>query len=170
MNKVTMLTLAGCLCLGLGGCTYPNDQEGLSDEEITEIRALLASQGTEFTLATVNAIKTQASRVDPKNYRLVLPVFDRERLGNVIVGSETLGTLPISEVRKLASLRGVEYVEEANAQSVIWQDLPGGHHQGGVDPPPPGAGCSSDHKTQGLGDRIYDIIQNIDQSQYQFLH
>ncbi len=148
------------------GC-HSRTSQSFTDEEVAQMQTLLHSR--EFTPGTVTLIKSQAARLAPQNYRLVLPVFGKAP-GSPIVSSETIGKLPVTEVRRLASLRNLAYREDANAQAIIFQNAEQGGAPGGGGK----AGCESDHQTQAQGvdivARIEEILRHIDKSKYIFLY
>jgi hypothetical protein len=109
----------------------------------------------DFTEKEVGEIKALVADLDPKVYRVVLPTFQDGR----IVGAETRGSLPVTEVRKVASALNVRYAEDANLQAVF-QSCNGG-----------GAGSHTESQSGGtdVGRRIERILQNIDKSRYVLL-
>ena len=156
----------------VAGCQSRSAAPAFTEQEVAQMQALLRTR--EFTPGTVMLIKIEAGRTDSRNYRLVLPVFGAQEggqtQGRAIVGSETIGKLPIAEVRRLASVRKVEYEENSNAQAIIFQN------EQGVAPGDDcgGHGCESDHSTpakgQDIAARIEEILRNINQSKYTFLY
>ena len=109
----------------------------------------------DFTEREVGEIKALLEGFDPKVYRVVLPTF---RQGE-IVGTETKGSLPVTEVRKVASLLDIRYTEDGNLQAVF-SSCNGG-----------GAGSHTESQSGGteVGRRIERILQNIDKSRYVLL-
>ena len=110
------------------------------------------SSAKEFTEADANEVRELLKKLDPAAYRIVLPVFKEGR----IVGSEAYGSLPVTEVRKVASLRQIDYQENGNVQA-IFQSCSGG-----------GAGSHTESQSPGsdVGKRIEKIIASIDKSRY----
>ena len=106
-----------------------------------------------FTAEHIEQIKQVLTRLDPSRYRIVLPVFK----GGEIVGSEVIGALPITRVRRMASTQDeIEYTETGNLQAIIMEQ---------------GAGTHTESQSPGssVGDRIEKILENIDESEYIFL-
>jgi len=104
-----------------------------------------------FTKAEVSEIMSLLKARDPNHYRVVLPKFENGR----IVGSETYGRLPVTQVRRLASLSNVVYSENGNLQA-IFNPCNGG-----------GAGSHVESQSSGtdIGRRIERIVQNIGRSE-----
>jgi hypothetical protein len=177
-----MLPLLGILAAttGLAGCQPRESAPAFSNVEVAEMQALLQSR--DFTPGSVTLIKSELRNTDPRNYRLVLPVFGpADATGRrAIVSSETIGKLPVTEVRRVASARRLEYKENANAQAIIFQNAeqggnPGGGSPGGGSPAGGGqGGCEQDHSTPAHGEdiaaRVENILRNINQSKYIFLY
>lgn len=124
--------------LVLAGCQTTDRRKDFSEKEVAEIKTLLEG-------------------FDPKVYRVIVPTFKENR----IVGSETIGSLPVSEVRKVASVLNVSYAENGNLQA-IFQSCNGG-----------GAGSHTDSQSGArgadLGRKVESILQNLDKSRYVFL-
>jgi hypothetical protein len=174
-STIHIATVILAVAATLAGCRSRTPEPTFTQEEVANMQALLRSR--EWTPGTVTLIKIEAGRTASQNYRLVLPVFAPDERGvpgktggPTIVGSQTIGKLPVTEVRRLASLRKLEYDENSNAQAIIFQNAeqggaPGGGGQGG---------CESDHSTpahgQDIAARIEDILRNINQSKYIFLY
>jgi hypothetical protein len=136
VGAVVLVVLAG---LYAAACTPSPGSQGrknFSEAEVAEIKALLTG-------------------VEPGTYRIVLPTF---RDGQ-IVGSETLGNLPLTEVQRLAASQNKQVTEHGNLQA-IFASCSGG-----------GAGSHVESQTPGsdLGDRIEKILTGIDQSAYVFI-
>lgn len=106
----------------------------------------------DFTEKEVAEIKALLDGFDPKVFRVVLPAFRDRR----IVGAETKGSLPVTEVRKVASALNIPYTESGNLQAVF-NSCNGG-----------GAGSHTESQSAGtdVGRRIERILQNIDKSRY----
>ena len=106
----------------------------------------------DFTAKEVSEVKALLDGLDPKVYRVVLPTFGDGKP----VGKETKGSLPVTEVRKVASALNVRYTEDANLQAVF-QSCNGG-----------GAGSHTESQSGGtdVGRRIERILQSIDKSRY----
>jgi hypothetical protein len=110
-----------------------------------------------FTEAEVAEIQSLLKGLDPADYRVVLPVFR----DNKIVSSETHGTLPITEVRRVASTKNINYVETGNVQAIFASDGKGA-----------GSHTPSDTAAKGrdIGIRIERILANLDKSQYVLIY
>jgi hypothetical protein len=109
-------------------------------------------QTQSFTEADVKAILEELRGVDPRTYFIRLPTYRYGRL----YGSATYGSLPITEVRRVASLLDVKLDESANVITAF---------ESGCDSSMQPAAATG----QDLGDRIGTILSAIDSSQYQFL-
>jgi hypothetical protein len=109
-----------------------------------------------FTKAEVSEIISLLKRHDPSHYRIVLPKFEDGR----IVGSQTYGRLPVTQVRRLASLSNVVYSENGNLQA-IFQSCNGG-----------GAGSHVESQTPGsdIGKRIQRIVKNMGSSEFVLMY
>ncbi|HEY3132947.1 MAG TPA: hypothetical protein VGL91_26080 [Acidobacteriota bacterium] len=109
-----------------------------------------------FTKAEVSEIMSLLKGRDPNHYRIILPKFENGR----IVGSETYGRLPVTQVRRLASLSNVPYSENGNLQA-IFQSCNGG-----------GAGSHVESQTPGtdIGRRIDRIVRNIGRSEFVLIY
>jgi hypothetical protein len=133
-SVITLGTLLLVLCLLAGACQTMSDaRKDFTEKEVAEIKALVEG-------------------FDPKVYRVVLPTFTERK----IVGAETKGALPVTEVRKVASLLNVRYSENANLQAVFTSCNGGG----------PGSHTESQSAGTDVGRRIERILQNIDRSRY----
>jgi hypothetical protein len=128
-----------------------------------------AVQAREFSAKDVATIKAELAKLNPSRYRVVLPVFR----GRTHVGSETIGTLPLTEVRRVTSLRGVAIKEKGNLQVILPQadDTGGG---GGGGEKGGGAGSHTPSGTPATGkdviNRIQSVVSHLDQSRYIFIH
>lgn len=173
-STIHIATAVLAVAATFAGCQSRTPEPTFTQEEVANMQALLRSR--EWTPGTVMLIKIEAGRTASQNYRFVLPVFAPDERGAnktggpTIVGSQTIGKLPVTEVRRLASLRKLEYDETSNAQAIIFQNAeqggaPGGGGQGG---------CESDHSTpahgQDIAARVEEILRNINQSKYIFLY
>lgn len=152
----------------LAGCQARTNPPAFTQDEVAQMQELLRSR--EFTPGSVTLIRMELGRTDSRNYRFVLPVFGPQANGRqAIVGSQTIGKLPVTEVRRLASARKLEYNENSNAQAIIFQNAEQGGAPGGG-----GGGCESDHSTPAHGEdiaaRVENILRNINQSKYIFLY
>jgi hypothetical protein len=122
--------------VGFKTCRQSDNKKGFTEKEISEIEQTLKG-------------------LDPAGYRIVLPQIENGRT----VGSKTYGSLPVTEARRLASLRNIAYVDNGNVQA-IYSDADGG------------AGSHTQTQSQGndIGKRIERILQNIDKSKYVLIH
>ncbi|MEM7676295.1 MAG: hypothetical protein AAF449_09865 [Myxococcota bacterium] len=135
--------------------------EGMDETDIKRGEELIE----EWTPELVERIREISEPVDERYYRFQVPVFKRGK----VIDTKIIGALPVTEIHRVARYRDVRYVEDANAQSVIWTDS---DQSGG---PPPGiGGCSSDHSTPArghdLGNRIREVLEGLDESQYFYLN
>ena len=105
LRSLGRLTLI-CAIAAVSGCRPSDSGEepgGLSAEDAAEIRDLFVDD-------------------DESRYRLTLPVFEGDRP----VGTEVYGSLPLSEVRQIASRQDITFRPEAQVHAVIIDGLPGG--------------------------------------------
>src|SRR5262245_1853021 len=138
------------VALPLAGCQSGTNRPAFTQEEVAQMQELLRSR--EFTPGAVTLIRMEAGRTDSRNYRFVLPVFGPPENGRqAIVGSQTIGKLPVTEVRRLASARKLEYNENSNAQAIIFQNAEQGGAPGGGSGGGGKGGCESDHSTPAHG-------------------
>jgi hypothetical protein len=179
MSKKMLLTLGISLCALLVltvGCPRSNTNK------------------KEFTQAEVTEIQAVLKEMDPTNYRIVLPQFRDNRN----VGSQTLGTLPITEVRRVAASRNATFTETGNVQAVFDpNDASGGGGGGGGSGGGGGGGGGGSGggsgggggggsggsgggpgshtgqtpaKGRDIGMRIEKILEGMDKSQYILLY
>jgi hypothetical protein len=125
----------------------------------------------DFSAKDVAEIKAELGKLNPSSYRVVLPVFR----GRSRVGSQTIGTLPLTEVRRVASLRGVAFKEKGNLQMILSQGNDGGGGGGGGGGDTGGGAGShtpsqSAAKGQDVINRIQLVVSRIGQSRYVFIH
>lgn len=108
-----------------------------------------------FTEEEVRQVEAVLNGVGPDTYRIVLPEF---RDGKV-VGSKTYGSLPVTQVRRVASQRNIAFSDSGNVQAVFSSD-------GG------GAGSHTESQSPGtdIGRRIEKIIERLDKSQYTLIY
>src|SRR5215510_10466984 len=78
-----------------------------------------------FTEDEVRQVEAVLKEVRPDTYRIILPEF---RDGKV-VGSKTYGSLPVTQVRRVASQRNIAFSDSGNVQAVFSPDGggPGSH-------------------------------------------
>lgn len=113
---------------------------------------------TSFTQDEIGRIKAQLRGLDPKSYRVVLPVLENGR----VVGTETLGALPFNEVRRLARGRNAAGITPSgNVQAIA--DLRRADNGG--------AGSHTESASGGtrFKEQIDEILENVDQSEYLLL-
>ncbi len=115
------------------------------------------NQGTDFNESNVAEIKAilKDLETDSFSYRVVLPVIQN----NKVLNSETLGTLPVSEVERIASSKNIQYSPTGNLQIVVADEGGGaGSHTESCTP------C----KGKGLDviTRIEKVVKNFDKSKY----
>lgn len=121
------------------GCrTSAAARKDFSESEVAEVRALLKD-------------------ADPARSRVVLPRFENGR----VVGSDVYGSLPITEVQRLATIRNVAIPGTGNVQVVFANSCNGG-----------GAGSHTSSQTPGsdLGRRIERVLADVDRSRYVLIH
>jgi len=175
------VAFTGAIAATVAGCQAHLPAQRFTDQEVELLQSMLKER--DFNAGRVALIEQQLRKLAPENYRVVLPVYKRtepppagDPSGMSMVSTETLGKLPVTEVRRLASLRKIEFHETSNAQAVIFQDNQG---DGGGAPPTQESGggkggCEQDHSTPAHGidiaARIYEILANIDHSKYVFLY
>jgi hypothetical protein len=110
---------------------------------------------TSFTQADLASIKAQLRGLDPKSYRIVLPVV----AGGRVVGTETFGALPFNEVRRMANEQNLGSVTPTgNVQAI--SDL--ARTDGGG----PGSHTESSSGGTRLMEQIDSILEQVDGSQY----
>jgi hypothetical protein len=150
--------LTFALVVGFFGC----DSE--SDEASPRTTAAESSASTvddrkqvakTFSPEDIAAIKTLLQDLDSTDYRVVLPVMnDSEQM----VGTQTYGTFPVTEVRRIASLRNIRYTDSGNLQA-IFLNCNGG-----------GAGSHTESGSGATGraaiSQIEEITQNVDSRAY----
>jgi hypothetical protein len=128
-----------------------------------------------ITAADVARIEQALRGTDPRTYRLVLPVFT----AGEVTGSRTYGTLPLAQVRLVASARRAVVPEGGNLQLVMDPNA-AGESRGArtndsndqkTDGPSTGGGANSHQSTstKRLALMIEEIMKNIDTGQYVFL-
>src|SRR6185295_11620362 len=106
VGQQTIRSARSCLAWGAEGRIDPACRGGIWARDLLDTRSLLRM-----------LIKIEAGRTNSRNYRLLLPVFGAQEggqtQGRTVVGSETIGKLPNAEVRRLSSVRKVEYEENS---------------------------------------------------------
>ena len=109
-----------------------------------------------YTAEDISAVLEAVNTLSDSTYRLVLPEF---RDGK-IVGSKVYGSLAVTQVRRIASSRELEYEENGNLQA-IFQSCSGG-----------GAGSHTPSQSAGqdIGKRIENILSHIDKSEYLLMY
>jgi hypothetical protein len=102
-----------------------------------------------FDEQEIAEIQEALKGLDPAGYRIVLPQLENGR----VVGSETYGSLPLTEVRRVASERAITFVDDGNVQAILSNS---------------GAGSHTESQTPGtdIGRRIETILQGLDKSEY----
>ncbi|MFP2923880.1 hypothetical protein ACLESO_01435 [Pyxidicoccus sp. 3LG] len=122
----------------------------------------------QFTEEDVSQILRELRGVDPDTYYLRLPKFSRGQ----VVGTVTYGTLPITEVRRVATVLNVQLNETGNVLTVF-DSLNNGDENGGCSGGGGGGGPGSHINSASAGtdlsSRINVLLQDIDQNQFQFL-
>lgn len=105
-----------------------------------------------FTEQDVQRIQAVLNELSTSEYRIVLPTFD----DGEVVGSKVYGRLPVTEISQVAVSQGISYSETGNLQAVF-QSCEGG-----------GAGShtESESAAKGAGDRINQILENLDKSKF----
>lgn len=116
----------------------------------------------QFTAAEVSEIQAALKNVDPATYRLVLPRYENDR----IVGSQTLGTLSIADIRNVASQKGLKYEELGNGQA-IFMSTPGTEDTSRATSQTGGKQASNE--TLELGRRLEAILANKDRNEFIFI-
>ncbi|MFP2905607.1 hypothetical protein ACLESD_11225 [Pyxidicoccus sp. 3LFB2] len=122
----------------------------------------------QFTEDDVRQILVELRGVDPSTYYLRLPKFYYGR----IVGTVTYGTLPITNVRRLATTLNVQLNETGNVLTVFDATNTGdesGGGGGGGGGGGPGSHINSASAGTDLSTRIDVLLQDIDQNQFQYL-
>lgn len=125
-----------------------------------------------FTEAEVAEIKSLLNDVDPSGYRVTLPEFR----DGAPVGTMTLGTLPLTEVRRIASARGVQVDESTPKSGTIILVLSAPTTGGGT--AVVGRSAESVEQSPRGGSTVFPaeriqkleaVLSRIDQSQYVFI-
>jgi hypothetical protein len=101
--KFTSLFILFTLCvlsLGFKSCSNSNDPR------------------KQFTAVEVSEIQAALKDVDPATYRVVLPRYENDRR----VGSQTLGTLSVADVRRVASRQGLKFKDNGNLQAIFMEE------------------------------------------------
>lgn len=143
MNKTISLTIAlslFILCVFATACSRANKKE-FTEAEVAEVKALMKD-------------------VNPATYRLVLPTIKDQQ----VIGSEVQGSLPITEVRRLASVRKIDFKDTGNLQAIFDPNEAG--QSGGQQTPDEKPARTG----QDLANRIEKILQGLDKSQYVLIH
>jgi hypothetical protein len=108
-----------------------------------------------FQPEDIAEIKKLLQDLDSTDYRVVLPVMEASRK---TVGTQTYGSYPITEVRRIASLRNIRYTDSGNLQA-IFRTCSGG-----------GAGSHTESGSGATGrviiSRIEEITRNMDKQAY----
>jgi hypothetical protein len=146
------------LALGFFGCDSELDDATLA-VTAAEGSASAITAGDQpsktFQPEDIEEIKKLLQGLDSTNYRVVLPVMNASRS---TVGTRTYGTFPITEVRRIASLRNIRYTDSGNLQA-IFRTCNGG-----------GAGSHTESGSGATGrviiSRIEEITQNLDKQAY----
>ncbi|MCP3141546.1 hypothetical protein [Pyxidicoccus xibeiensis] len=122
----------------------------------------------QFTETDVQQILSELRGVDPSTYHLRLPTFYFGR----IVGTKTYGTLPITQVRLVATRLNVQLNETGNVLTVF-DSLNNGDESGGGGGGGGGGGPGSHINSASAGtdlsSRISVLLQEIDTNQFQYL-
>lgn len=122
----------------------------------------------QFTEKDVQAILTELRGVDPSRYHIRLPQFRSGR----IVGTKTHGTLPLTEVRRVATTLNVQLKETGNIITVF-DSLNSGDESGGGGGGGGGGGPGSHINSASAGtdlaSRIQVLLKDIDKNQFQYL-
>ena len=115
-----------------------------------------------FTEAEVAQVQAILKDVKPETYRIILP----EIKDGKVVGSKTYGSLPVTEVRRVASQRNIEFSETGNVQAVFMSQSASAGGDGS------GAGSHTPSQTPGtdIGSRIEKILERLDKSQYTLIY
>ncbi|RYZ37880.1 MAG: hypothetical protein EOO71_26295 [Myxococcaceae bacterium] len=107
----------------------------------------------DFTQSDVDAIVGQIRQVDPSTFYIRVPTFS---VRGQVNGSRLYGTLPISYVRRMASVQNVVLREDANIMGLVMNPN---------DASQMGSGASSTRVALALDSILSDITPNT----YQFL-
>ncbi|HEY9404806.1 MAG TPA: hypothetical protein VIQ24_19270 [Pyrinomonadaceae bacterium] len=113
----------------------------------------------QFTAAEVSEIQAALKNADPATYRVVVPRYDNDK----IAGSQTLGTLTIADVRRVASQKGIKFEDNGNLQA-IFMSTPGSEDTSKASSQTGGKEASNE--TFELGRRLEAILANKDQSAF----
>lgn len=139
--KCSIIFFVLLIAVSNSGCHDPeqSQKKTFSEQEVAEIKELLAKE-------------------NPSSYRIVVPTFRDKK----VIGSETLGSLPVSEVERIASLKGVKFQDKGNLQAIL--DSSDGDKNG------PGSHTSSASGGHDIVNRIQSIAAKIESSKYVLIH
>ena len=117
----------------------------------------------EFTATEVGEIQAALKGANPASYRIIVPRFEADRK----VGSQTLGTLSVAEVRRVASQQGVRFTEAGNLQA-IFMSTPGTEDTSKASSQT--GGKENSNEGQEIIKRLEGILSKKDRNEFIFLH
>lgn len=137
-----------------------------------------AATGKGFTEAEVAEIKAILTGADPAKYRVTLPEFQN----GVAVGTMTLGTMPLTEVERIASARGaaaagsphqggstvIPYERGTIIIALSSPDISGG--KDAARSPTSGNTQGPDYVGAERVNKIEAVLSRVDKSRYVFIH
>jgi hypothetical protein len=109
-RRTMVFTFALLCALGLSAACRPR-----GDSNTATGGANSNTSRKEFTEAEVAEIRTLLNGVDPSRYRVTVPQYREGR----VEGFQTLGTLSLTEVERVASARGIKFDEKGTAMLVL---------------------------------------------------
>lgn len=130
-----------------------------------------------ITPAQVSQVEQALRGVDPSLYRINLPVFQRGK----VVGNRTYGSLPLAQVRQVASAQRINLAEKGNLQLVMDPNAAGQSSGantggggasgggGGANSPTNGANSMQPANGKKLAQTLERIMAGVDRNQYVLL-
>lgn len=117
----------------------------------------------DFTPQEVSEIKAMLAERNPSTYRVTLPVYRNEQ----VIDSETIGTLSVREVERLASLQGIQLQGQANLQMILNSSGGSGGSGGSA-----GADALTNPRSGGdeVINRVDSMARGLESSNYSFIH
>jgi Ca2+-binding RTX toxin-like protein len=119
--------------------------------------------GKDFSPAEVNEIVTELQSLDSLQFRVVLPAFDTS---GQLIGTQIIGTLPITDVRQVSKVRNILFDGDGNLQSIFTIFANDGGAGSHVDSSSGGQGS---HSAQEVARRIDTIVGGINTSRFTFM-
>jgi Ca2+-binding RTX toxin-like protein len=139
-------------CFGDGGDAF----------DVCERKILpILPTGKDFSPAEVNEIVAELQRLDPLEFRVVLPAFDS---GGQLIGTQIVGNLAISDVRQLSKVRNILFDGDGNLQTIFTIFADNGCSGGGA-----GSHVNSQSSGLDVARRIDSIVAGVNTSRFTFM-